>query len=120
MEAVGARLGRSSSRYGPTTVFTGPVRKWKKKWIHVAPSTSSNGNSSSGRRDGLTTQSADGSNGVKSNVMLYKWTPVFEKGSSDGTDETTPGKDDDEEERPKKKLKFIPVLILFDFVLIEI
>uniref|UniRef100_A0A803M1P3 Uncharacterized protein n=1 Tax=Chenopodium quinoa TaxID=63459 RepID=A0A803M1P3_CHEQI len=30
MEGVGARLGRSSSRYGTTTVFNGPVRKWKK------------------------------------------------------------------------------------------
>ncbi|KAH9617406.1 hypothetical protein KSS87_006580 [Heliosperma pusillum] len=35
MEGVGARLGRSSSRYGTTTVFTGPVRKWHKNWVAV-------------------------------------------------------------------------------------
>ncbi|KAK8524298.1 hypothetical protein V6N13_015326 [Hibiscus sabdariffa] len=35
MEGVGARFGRSSTRYGPPTVFTGPVRKWKKKWVHT-------------------------------------------------------------------------------------
>uniref|UniRef100_A0A7N0U1J6 Uncharacterized protein n=1 Tax=Kalanchoe fedtschenkoi TaxID=63787 RepID=A0A7N0U1J6_KALFE len=42
MEGMGSsssRLGgRSSSRYGPAPpVFNGPVRKWKKEWVHVAP-----------------------------------------------------------------------------------
>uniref|UniRef100_A0A1D1ZAJ3 Protein CONTINUOUS VASCULAR RING 1 n=1 Tax=Anthurium amnicola TaxID=1678845 RepID=A0A1D1ZAJ3_9ARAE len=36
MEGVGARLGRSSTRYGPVTVFSGPVRRWKKRWVHVS------------------------------------------------------------------------------------
>uniref|UniRef100_A0A2P2LEC7 Uncharacterized protein MANES_05G109900 n=1 Tax=Rhizophora mucronata TaxID=61149 RepID=A0A2P2LEC7_RHIMU len=39
MEGVGSRLGRASSRYGPpaaAAVFSGPVRKWKKKWVHVS------------------------------------------------------------------------------------
>lgn len=39
---VGSRLGRASSRYGPSAtaaMFNGLVRKWKKKWIHVSPST---------------------------------------------------------------------------------
>ncbi|KAF2285711.1 hypothetical protein GH714_007322 [Hevea brasiliensis] len=41
MEGVGSRLGRASSRYGPSAtaaVFNGPVRKWRKKWVHVSPS----------------------------------------------------------------------------------
>ncbi|RLM60653.1 uncharacterized protein C2845_PM14G09400 [Panicum miliaceum] len=36
MEGVGARLGRTSARYGPATTFTGPVRKWRKEWVPVA------------------------------------------------------------------------------------
>ncbi|CAM8880095.1 hypothetical protein QQ045_019408 [Rhodiola kirilowii] len=40
MEGMGSssRLGgRSSSRYGSApAVFSGPVRKWKKEWVHVA------------------------------------------------------------------------------------
>uniref|UniRef100_A0A2C9UDT0 Uncharacterized protein n=1 Tax=Manihot esculenta TaxID=3983 RepID=A0A2C9UDT0_MANES len=38
MDMVGSRLGRASSRYGPSAtaaMFNGLVRKWKKKWIHV-------------------------------------------------------------------------------------
>ncbi|KAF2530928.1 hypothetical protein F2Q70_00032891 [Brassica cretica] len=54
MEGVGGRLGRSSTRYGgPATVFTGPVRKWKKKWVHVSPSTKKLNHSSSSSLGGL-------------------------------------------------------------------
>ncbi|CAM8905727.1 unnamed protein product [Rhodiola kirilowii] len=114
MEAVGARLGRSSNRYGTTTVFTGPVRKWKKKWIHVAPPSSAS-NGSSRDRDGnhQSSQSANGSNSSNGpNVMLYKWTPISQKENSGENGETTPVKDDGVVERPRKKLKYIPIALL--------
>ncbi|KAB5560345.1 hypothetical protein DKX38_005302 [Salix brachista] len=56
MEGVGARLGRSSTRYGPTTVFSGPVRKWKKRWVHVNPL--SNHNSFHSHHHNATTNAA--------------------------------------------------------------
>ncbi|EXB41546.1 hypothetical protein L484_013620 [Morus notabilis] len=78
MEGVGARLGRSS-RYGPATVFNGPVRKWKKKWVHVAsPSSSSTPSSNSHHHHHhhphLHNASSNGTNG--SHLVLYKWTPL--------------------------------------------
>ncbi|KAJ8497215.1 hypothetical protein OPV22_007767 [Ensete ventricosum] len=36
MEGVAARLGRSSTRYGPAAVFSGPVRRWNKNWLTAA------------------------------------------------------------------------------------
>lgn len=94
MEGVGGRLGRSSSRYGTTTVFTGPVRRWKKTWVNVPPSNSAHH-----------TPAANGTN-ASSRISLYKWTPI------------TPGdnKDDDDpngDEIPKKKFKYIPVISTF-------
>uniref|UniRef100_A0A7N1A2M1 Uncharacterized protein n=1 Tax=Kalanchoe fedtschenkoi TaxID=63787 RepID=A0A7N1A2M1_KALFE len=115
MEAVGARLGRSSTRYGPTTVFSGPVRRWKKKWVHVAPpSSSSNVSSSSRDRDGVqSSQSANGSNSNNgSHVMLYKWTPISQRDNSGTIGDATPDKDDGAEEPPRKKLKYIPIALL--------
>ncbi|CAL5183971.1 unnamed protein product [Lathyrus oleraceus] len=41
MEGVGARLGRSSTRYGPATVFTGP-------WTPITQSQNANNNGSNG------------------------------------------------------------------------
>ncbi|KAL9687734.1 hypothetical protein QQ045_032141 [Rhodiola kirilowii] len=112
MEAVGARLGRSSARYGPTTVFSGPVRKWKKKWVHIAPPSSA----SNGSRDRDRIQSSQSANGSNSNngshVVLYKWTPIPPRENCGATDETTPVKDDGVEEPTKRKLKFIPIALL--------
>uniref|UniRef100_A0A7N0UET0 Uncharacterized protein n=1 Tax=Kalanchoe fedtschenkoi TaxID=63787 RepID=A0A7N0UET0_KALFE len=114
MEAVGARLGRSSTRYGPTTVFTGPVRRWKKKWVHVAPPSSASNGSSSRDRDGTqSSQSANGSNSNNgSHVMLYKWTPISLTENSGAIGDTTPVKEDGVEELPRRKLKFIPIALL--------
>ncbi|RAL37777.1 unnamed protein product [Cuscuta campestris] len=45
MDGVGSRFGRSSSRYSsapPSTVFDGPVRKWKKQWVSTQPATPRN------------------------------------------------------------------------------
>ncbi|KAL4562555.1 hypothetical protein LXL04_034762 [Taraxacum kok-saghyz] len=123
MEGVGARLGRSSTRYGPTTVFTGPVRKWKKKWVNVTPpnappaaasgnhhpqtSISSNGNSSS-----------NGSNDNGSHILLYKWTPIRQsQNAAADNDSNVDAKDDGaaedvDEEPPRRKIKYIPIALL--------
>ena len=86
---MGARLGRSSTRYGPATVFTGPVRKWKKKWVPVA---NPNGGGPQGNGNG-------GGNNA-SHLVLYKWTPissaVADKGSAT-------------EESPSRKFRYVPV-----------
>ncbi|KVH88173.1 hypothetical protein Ccrd_024438, partial [Cynara cardunculus var. scolymus] len=128
MEGVGARLGRSSTRYGPATVFTGPVRKWKKKWIHVTPPNSaaassndkqhhhhqqqqhqSNGNSSS----------SNGNNVDASHILLYKWTPISQSHNSSSANDNSNGdaKEDTgavevDEEPPRRKMKYIPVAVL--------
>ncbi|XP_022868293.1 uncharacterized protein LOC111387909 isoform X2 [Olea europaea var. sylvestris] len=110
MEGVGARLGRSSTRYAPATVFTGPVRKWKKKWIHVTPS-SSNQTEANRRVNGVNNTS---------HLLLYKWTPITpnqdkENNGNDGNNESKNYiKDDDAsvEEPPKRKFKYIPIAVL--------
>ena len=107
MEGVGARLGRSSTRYGPATVFTGPVRKWKKKWVHVSPSNASNNHSQ-------TNGNNNGNNG--SHLLLYKWTPISQS-TNNGTDADKSSAKDSAaatptpEEPPRRKFKYIPVLL---------
>ncbi|KAL2467102.1 hypothetical protein Adt_42953 [Abeliophyllum distichum] len=110
MEGVGARLGRSSTRYAPATVFTGPVRKWKKKWIHVPPS-NSNQTEANGRVNGVNSSS---------HLLLYKWTPITpsqnkENNGNDGNTDSKNYSNDDEvvvEEPPKRKFKYIPIAVL--------
>lgn len=114
MEGVGARLGRSSTRYGPATVFTGRVRKWKKKWIPLTPPNSSNHHQTAANG------SANGNNG--SHLLLYKWTPITPsqngngngKSNGDNNDDSKNSSKDDAvaaEEPPKRKFKYIPVLL---------
>lgn len=86
MEGVGARLGRSSTRYGPATVFSGPVRKWKKRWVPLSHPSSS-------------ASSAASANGARSHLLLYKWAPV----SSPANGAPHP------EEPPPRKFRFVPV-----------
>uniref|UniRef100_A0A5B6ZJ62 Uncharacterized protein n=1 Tax=Davidia involucrata TaxID=16924 RepID=A0A5B6ZJ62_DAVIN len=69
MEGVGSRLGRASSRYGPATVFTGPVRKWKKQWVHVSSSSSNVSYQN-------TSQSNGNGNNNASTLLLCRWTPI--------------------------------------------
>lgn len=103
MEGVGARLGRSSTRYGPATVFSGPVRKWKKKWVHVSASNATNH-----------TQS-NGNNG--SHLLLYKWTALSQ---SNNNGDKSSGKDDNiagtPEETPPKKFRYVPVMTIFFYL----
>lgn len=124
MEGVGARLGRSSTRYGPATVFTGPVRKWKKKWIHVTPpntatataSASTNNHQSSVNSNG--NSSSNGSNDNGSYLKLYKWTPISQNqnsvadinGNGDVKDDGAAAEVD--EEPPRRKIKYIPIALL--------
>ncbi|GFQ02866.1 hypothetical protein PHJA_002430500 [Phtheirospermum japonicum] len=99
MEGVGARLGRSSSRYGPAPVFTGPVRKWKKKWVHVPPPNSNHHNQTA----------ANGSNG-SAHLLLFKWTPIAPGQIKDNES----NKDDvvATEEPPRRRFKYIPIVVL--------
>ncbi|RWW28696.1 hypothetical protein GW17_00006816 [Ensete ventricosum] len=84
MEVVGGRLGRLSTRYAPATVFSGPVRKWKKRWI---PLSAPNSNA------------AANADGARSNLLLYKWAPV--SSPANGAPQA--------EEPPPKKFRFVPV-----------
>lgn len=105
MEGVGARLGRSSTRYGPATVFSGPVRKWKKKWVHVSPSNASNNHSQ--------TAATNGTNG--SHLLLFKWTPIAQSNNNNG--DKIDGREENiasatPEEPPRRKFKYVPVAVL--------
>lgn len=101
MEGVGARLGRSSTRYGgPATVFTGPVRKWKKKWVHV--STSSNAASSNPRHSHHNFTNANLNAVDATHLKLFKWTPLGNADSAE-TDDLT-------DQPPRRKFKYISVL----------
>lgn len=101
MEGVGARLGRSSSRYGTTTVFTGPVRKWKKDWVPIAPSSSSSSSSSNNnsnnqnhnhlQQPSYSSSSLSLSNGGPingssvSHLRLFKWTPLSQSNNKENS-----------------------------------
>lgn len=98
MEGVGARFGRSSTRYGgPATVFTGPVRKWKKKWSPISSSSSSSNKHPQNTNGG-------GGGGTTSCLLLYKWTP-FDINTNDSK-KTVP-------ELPTRRFKYIPVCLSF-------
>ncbi|KAF3601043.1 hypothetical protein F2Q69_00033704 [Brassica cretica] len=109
MEGVGARLGRSSTRYGgPATVFTGPVRKWKKKWLHVSPS--SKKHTSSVVNGG---SASDGSH-----LLFFKWAPLSQggNGNEDGKSESNSPSEEPvteaEEEPPRRRFKYVPIAVL--------
>ncbi|CAK7322880.1 unnamed protein product [Dovyalis caffra] len=102
MEGVGSRLGRASSRYGPTataTVFNGPVRKWKRKWVHVSPSPTinyRNNNHSNGHND----------NNNGSRLLLCRWTPLSPAAASGTTTSSS------SEDPPKRKFRYTPIAVL--------
>ncbi|GAB2224712.1 hypothetical protein Droror1_Dr00005480 [Drosera rotundifolia] len=114
MEGVGARLGRSSNRYGPTTVFTGPVRKWKKKWVNVAPHSSSTTTTTSNNTSHHHNHVQSVVNGSVQ-LLLFKWSPI----SNGGGGEESNGRNEEEEsdgvregKRRRRKYKYIPVAAL--------
>ncbi|XP_006660498.1 uncharacterized protein LOC102699985 [Oryza brachyantha] len=69
MDTVGARLSRSSTRYGPVgntaSSFSGPVRKWRKAWVPIAGG-------------GAGFAGMMGPMGVSrgNKVVLFRWAPV--------------------------------------------
>ncbi|KAJ7967769.1 Golgin family A protein [Quillaja saponaria] len=111
MEGVGARLGRSSTRYGPATVFNGPVRKWKKRWVHLPTSSPASNNNRSQIHNGTT----KGNNGSQSHLLLYKWTPITQS-QNNNNGENNSGKEETTvallEEPPQRKFKYIPISVL--------
>ena len=123
MEGVGARLGRSSTRYGPATVFTGPVRKWKKKWIPLTPPNNNNTSNHHHHQTAAPNGAGNGNNG--SHLLLYKWTPITPslngnngygngKTNGDNNEESKSSHKDDAvavDEPPKRQFKYIPVLL---------
>ncbi|XP_030471177.1 uncharacterized protein LOC115689309 [Syzygium oleosum] len=128
MEGVGARLGRSSTRYGPATVFTGPVRRWKKKWVHVPPSSSAAVSNGVGGGLNGSAAAAAANGGNASHLVLYKWTPITQSGNtngggggggggngntgSNGVDKSSVNSDAAAEEPPRRKFKYIPIALL--------
>ncbi|KAL0727286.1 hypothetical protein Bca4012_023379 [Brassica carinata] len=116
MEGVGGRLGRSSTRYGgPATVFTGPVRKWKKKWVHVSPSSKKHTTSSS------SSSSVGGSASEGSHLLFFKWAPLSQAGNGNGDGKSESDSPSEEpvtettaaaEEPPRRRFKYVPIALL--------
>ncbi|CAA6670145.1 unnamed protein product [Spirodela intermedia] len=106
MEGVGARLGRSSTRYGPAAVFSGPVRKWKKRWVQVA---NPNGGAASHAGNG------SGGGNSSSHLVLYKWTPTSSQSNASVAAAgglAVAGKVSATEESPRRKFRYVPVSVI--------
>ncbi|XP_074307456.1 uncharacterized protein LOC141642519 [Silene latifolia] len=128
MEGVGARLGRSSSRYGTTTVFTGPVRKWQKNWVPITPPPPPSSSSHHLHHSHSNHNNSNASNNSSaSHLRLFKWTPLSKdnnnkddnnnSNSPNGIKRVSPSDDsptDDvvSHEPPRRKFKFIPIAVL--------
>lgn len=89
----GTRMGsRSSTRYGPASVFTGPVRKWKKRWIPIPSSSSTSSGPSSSQ---------------SSKLSLYRWSSLS-NGAGGGKDDTA----DDPSPPPPRRIRYVPVSVI--------
>ncbi|KAF7803813.1 putative serine/threonine-protein kinase [Senna tora] len=110
MEAVGARLGRSSTRYGPATVFNGPVRKWEKKWVHVSSSSSASASTNSNTAPSQSRNpSSDAHNA--SHLSLFKWTPLIQSNNGSNSNAGNNSGNDgaaESHEPPRRKFKYVP------------
>ncbi|KAM3256082.1 hypothetical protein ACQJBY_048930 [Aegilops geniculata] len=78
MDTMGARLSRSSTRYGPVgssnASFSGPVRKWRKAWAPLA------GGGAGSASAGMGPIGCPRGN----KVVLLKWAPVSGAGDGNG------------------------------------
>lgn len=94
MEGVGSRLGRASSRYGSSSaVFSGPVRKWKRRWVHVSSQSNPTSRSNNNHNN-------------SSPLVLCRWTPISPAQSDDNSVNT--------EEPPRRKFRYVPIVVLED------
>ncbi|EXB63262.1 hypothetical protein L484_012452 [Morus notabilis] len=109
MEGVGSRLGRASARYGPAaTVFNGPVRKWKKKWVHVSSSSTVSYQSQANGHN-------NNSNNDNPRLLLCRWTPLpptTAAGDSAGAVDEAGGAPPDEP--PRRKFRYTPIAVIED------
>ncbi|KAK7301991.1 hypothetical protein RJT34_12868 [Clitoria ternatea] len=71
METVGSRFSRASSHCGTPFMFSGPVRKWKKKWVHVTPSSFHNTYHSHYHNTTITNNA-----NASFRLFLCRWTPT--------------------------------------------
>ncbi|XVE50739.1 hypothetical protein DITRI_Ditri01bG0187500 [Diplodiscus trichospermus] len=110
MEGVGStRLSRASGRYGSTAVFNGPVRKWKKKWVHVSPSSTVKHSQSNGNNNGNSSAASSRS----SSILLRRWTPLSSSDSgSFAAASAVDGDGEDDDLPPKRKFRYTPVAVL--------
>ncbi|KAF3453388.1 hypothetical protein FNV43_RR04475 [Rhamnella rubrinervis] len=112
MEGVGSRLGRASSRYGPaTTVFNGPVRRWKKKWVHVSSSSTVSYQNPQSQSNGH--NNATATNGG-SRLLLCRWTPIPPTTTPTAADagDSFYGSADAPDEPPRRKFRYTPIAVL--------
>ncbi|KAE9594109.1 hypothetical protein Lalb_Chr18g0050301 [Lupinus albus] len=107
MEAVSStRLGRASSRYGTPAVFSGPVRKWKKKWVHVpSPTSSSSALHNKSHPDNTNTNTNS-----CSRLLLRRWTPITAAYASDDDPHNSSATFSDEP--PRRKFRYTPIAAL--------
>uniref|UniRef100_A0A0D9XC21 Uncharacterized protein n=1 Tax=Leersia perrieri TaxID=77586 RepID=A0A0D9XC21_9ORYZ len=84
METVGARLSRSSTRYGPVgnaaASFSGPVRKWRKAWVPIAAAAATGGGGGAGFAGMMGPMGVSRGN----KVVLFRWAPVNGGGAAGG------------------------------------
>ncbi|KAI4307951.1 hypothetical protein L6164_031075 [Bauhinia variegata] len=115
MEGVGPRLGRASSRYGTPAVFSGPVRKWKKKWVQVSSASVSYHNSQSQSLTNANSNNNNNNNGG-SRLFLRRWTPITAPSTTPaGTADNISG-----EEPPRRKFRYTPISVLEEQKKVEI
>ncbi|KAL0000726.1 hypothetical protein SO802_014507 [Lithocarpus litseifolius] len=111
MEGVGSRLGRASSRYGTATaVFTGPVRKWKKKWVHVSQSTLTYQNNSNSHSHSHSQSTTTNNNGG-SRLILCRWTPLSPTPAAAAATAADSGSCS-ADEPPRRKFRYTPIAVL--------
>lgn len=100
MEGVGSRLGRTSSRYGPAaTVFNGPVRRWKKKWVHVSSSSSSS-------TVNYDSSQSNGHNNASTRLLLCRWTPLSSSSVANDSGSVAA------EEPPRRRFRYTPIAVI--------
>ncbi|KAL8144242.1 hypothetical protein V2J09_017274 [Rumex salicifolius] len=112
MEGAGSRLGRASSRYGQqppsssAATFSGRVRRWEKKWVHVSSLQRSRPSITRHQKSNSTSKPTEH---VKSDpgVLLCKWTPLSEPRSSAAAE-----LEDRPLSPPRRKMRYTPIAVL--------